>query len=50
MLDMDQARPEHNKGFMKYKTVLDFEKRFADEDRQYGLVFCIPGVRRLGIL
>jgi len=34
MLDMDQARPEHNRGFMKYKTVLDFERRFFDEDRQ----------------
>jgi len=33
-LDMDRARPEHNRGFMGYKTVEDFEKRFSDEDRQ----------------
>lgn len=34
MLEMDAAMPEHNRGFMKYKTVHDMEKRFADEDRQ----------------
>lgn len=34
MLDMDQARPEHNRGFKGYKTVTDFENRFVDEDRQ----------------
>lgn len=34
LLDMDKARPDHNGGFKDYKTVLDFEKRFADEDRQ----------------
>jgi len=39
MLNMDQLRPEHNRGFMKYKTVMDFEKRFAYEDRQVGLNF-----------
>jgi 3'-phosphoadenosine 5'-phosphosulfate sulfotransferase (PAPS reductase)/FAD synthetase len=34
MLEMDQTRPEHNRGFKGYKTVLDFEKRFAFEDKQ----------------
>jgi len=34
MLEMDAACPGHNPGFMKYKTVHDFERRFAEEDRQ----------------
>lgn len=33
MIKMDSAIPV-NKGFMKYKTVCDFEKRFTEEDRQ----------------
>ena len=33
MLEMDAARPEHNRGFKGYKTVHDFERRFANEDR-----------------
>jgi len=33
-LEMDSASPDHNKGYMGYKTVHDMEKRFADEDRQ----------------
>jgi len=34
MLEMDQARPEHNRGFKGYKTVKDLEMRFYYEDRQ----------------
>jgi len=37
MLDMDAANPEHNRGFKDYKTVHDFDLRFADEDRQQSL-------------
>lgn len=36
-LEMDAARPEHNRGFKDYKTVHDFEKRFTEEDRQLKL-------------
>jgi 3'-phosphoadenosine 5'-phosphosulfate sulfotransferase (PAPS reductase)/FAD synthetase len=39
MLEMDSARPEHNKGFKDYKTVHDFEKRFSDNDKQQ-MFFC----------
>ena len=38
MLEMDKARPEHNRGFKGYKTVHDFELRFAREDKQLVLL------------
>jgi 3'-phosphoadenosine 5'-phosphosulfate sulfotransferase (PAPS reductase)/FAD synthetase len=34
MLKMDEAIPDHNRGFKGYKTVRDLENRFAEEDRQ----------------
>ena len=38
MLEMDAARPGHNRGFHAYDTVHDLERRFAEEDRQ-GVLF-----------
>ncbi|MCP4116498.1 MAG: phosphoadenosine phosphosulfate reductase family protein [Desulfobacteraceae bacterium] len=37
MLEMDSSVPGHNRGFKDYKTVHDFERRFAFEDRQMDL-------------
>lgn len=34
MLEWDSRKPDHNRGFMKYKTVRDMEERFAKEDEQ----------------
>lgn len=33
MLRMDDMRPEHNKGFIKYDTVHDLDRRFNFEDK-----------------
>ena len=33
MLEWDSMRPEHNKGFVKYETVGDLDRRFAFEDQ-----------------
>ena len=34
MLEWDAMRPASNKGFLKYKTVHDLDRRFACEDKQ----------------
>lgn len=34
MLEMDAAQLGHNRGFRGYKSVLDMDKRFAEEDKQ----------------
>ena len=34
LLDMDRRQPEHNPGFLRYKSVADLDRRFAEEERQ----------------
>lgn len=37
MLKWDKLQPEHNRGFVGFKTVHDLENKFAEEDRQIDL-------------
>ncbi len=46
MLEWDHAVPGHNCGFKNYDTVHDFEKRFAEEDREQTLPFLDKTTKR----
>ena len=42
MLRMDKNQPSHTPGFKGGKSVHDFEKRFANEDRQLWMFKEVP--------